>query len=129
MKKISIWIIAYMISMTSCQHQSSEYDATGTFEATEIIVSAETSGKLIFFNAEEGKLLQKGEHVGLIDTVQLYLQKLQLQANIKSVDYQRPDIQKQIASTQKRIEQAELEKQRVENRLKSDAANRKQLDD
>lgn len=75
MKKISIWIIAYMISMTSCHHQSSEYDATGTFEATEIIVSAETSGKLIFFNADEGKLLQKGEHVGLIDTVQLYLQK------------------------------------------------------
>ena len=56
MKKISIWIIAYMISMTSCHHQSSEYDATGTFEATEIIISAETSGKLIFFNAEEGKL-------------------------------------------------------------------------
>ncbi len=129
MKTTGIWITLLATIVTSCQNHTLDYDATGTFEATEIIVSAETSGKLVYLDANEGRQLQKGEEIGLIDTVQLYLRKRQLQANMKSVDYQRPDIQKQIASTRQRIEQAEREKKRVENLLKSDAANRKQLDD
>ena len=129
MKKISIWTVLWLVTLTSCKDQSATYDATGTFEATEIIVSAEATGKLIHFDADEGKQLQKGEEVGLVDTTQLYLQKRKLLANMKSVEYQRPDIQKQIASIRERIEQAQSEKKRVENLLKSDAANQKQLDD
>ena len=128
MKTTGIWITLLATIVTSCQNHTLDYDATGTFEATEIIVSAETSGKLVYLDANEGRQLQKGEEIGLIDTVQLYLWKRQLQANMKSVDYQRPDIQKQIASTRQRIEQAEREKKRIENLLKSDAANRKQLE-
>ena len=105
------------------------FDATGTFEATEVIVSAEASGKLIHFRADEGVQLTCGEEVGLIDTVQLHLQKMQLLANRKSVDTQRPDIGKQIAATRQQIAKAEQEKSRVERLLQSNAANRKQWDD
>ena len=113
--------MAVIATLPSACNSEKEYDATGTFEATEIIVSSEASGKLFYLNAEEGTRLSQGTEIGLVDTVQLYLKKLQLQASMKSVDKQRPDIRKQIA--------AKRERARVENLLKANAANQKQLDD
>ena len=121
--------IMLAIGLMGCQRNTENFDATGTFEATEVIVSAEASGKLIHFRADEGVQLTCGEEVGLIDTVQLHLQKMQLLANRKSVDTQRPDIGKQIAATRQQIAKAEQEKSRVERLLQSNAANRKQWDD
>lgn len=113
----------------ACGDGKSSYDATGTFETTEVLVSSEAAGKLLNFDVEEGMQLTAGKEVGLIDTVQLYLKKLQLQASMKSVESQRPDFNKQIAATKQQIATAEREKRRVENLLKAGAANQKQLDD
>lgn len=128
MKPLYLFALATLVGLSACR-TSGEYDATGTFEATEIIVSAEANGKLFFLDAEEGTRLTRGAEVGLIDTVQLYLKKLQLLASMKSVEKQRPDIQKQIAATREQIATAERERARVENLLKANAANQKQLDD
>lgn len=129
MKITNVIGIALAIALTGCRNSTKDFDATGTFEATEVIVSAEAAGKLIHFRADEGIKLTCSEEAGLIDTVQLHLQKLQLLANRKSVDTQRPDIGKQIAATRQQIAKAEQEKARVERLLQSNAANRKQLDD
>ena len=99
---------------SACGNGAPKYDATGTFETTEVLVSAEASGRLLYFDIEEGMLLKAGEEVGVVDTVQLYLKKLQLEASLKSVEEQRPDILKQVAATKE---------------LKVGAANQKQLDD
>ena len=113
---------------SACGNGTPKYDATGTFETTEVLVSAEASGRLLYFDIEEGMLLKAGEEVGVVDTVQLYL-KLQLEASLKSVEEQRPDILKQVAATKEQISAAERERNRVANLLKVGAANQKQLDD
>ena len=114
---------------SACGNGAPKYDATGTFETTEVLVSAEASGRLLYFDIEEGMLLKAGEEVGVVDTVQLYLKKLQLEASIKSVEEQRPDILKQVAATKEHISAAGRERNRVANLLKVGAANQKQLDD
>ena len=101
----------------------------GTFEATEIIVSAEQTGKLMYFDAEEGAKVAKGEQVGLIDTVQLQLRAMRLGATKEVYASQRPDINKQLAVTKQQLEKAELEVKRYSALVRDDAANRKQLDD
>lgn len=118
-----------LLFLSACSGSTSEYDATGTFEATGVVVSAEASGKLLSFDIEEGSMLKSGQEVGIIDTVQLYLKKLQLEAGIKSVEGQRPDILKQVAAIEEQIVQAKRERERVANLLRVGAANRKQLDD
>lgn len=118
-----------ILLLISCTAGLPHYDATGTFEATEVIVSAEASGKLLCMDIEEGIPLKAGQEVGIIDTVQLYLKKLQLEASAKSVEDQRPDILKQVAATQEQIVQARRERDRIANLLRVGAANRKQLDD
>ena len=115
----SLKLFPFLFLLAACTGGAPKYDATGTFEATEVIVSAEASGRLLSFDIEEGTTLKDGQEVGIIDTVQLYLKKLQLEASVKSVEGQRPDILKQVAAT----------RDRVSNLLRVGAANQKQLDD
>ncbi len=130
MKRIkTITGLAILVTITACGNGTPHYDATGTFEATEVTVSSEAAGKILQLDLEEGNRLTAGMQVGLIDTVQLYLRKLQLEASMKSVENQRPDLAKQIAATKQQIATAEREKHRVENLLQAGAANQKQLDD
>ncbi len=69
----------------SCQHKNGNADAYGVFESTEITVSSENNGKILFFDAEEGKIYQKGDLLGCIDTMQLYLQMMQIESSMKAV--------------------------------------------
>ena len=118
-----------VLSLVACSKGGMEHDAMGTFEATEIIVSAEQTGKLMYFDAEEGAELTKGEQVGLIDTVQLQLRAMQLGVTKEVYASQRPDINKQIAVTRQQLEKAELEVKRYSALVRDNAANRKQLED
>ena len=121
--------LALAPALLSCSGSLPDYDATGTFEATEVLVSAEAQGRLMAFDVEEGDSLRAGQEVGVVDTVQLHLQKLQLEASMKSVERQRPDILKQVAATKEQISQAERERNRLASLLKVGAANQKDLDD
>ena len=116
-------------SMNSCKKKKNQADAYGVFEATEIIVSSESNGKLLSFDVKEGDSYEKGEEIGLIDTTQLYLQMMQLDASMKAALTRRPDIPSQIKTLQDKLITLEKEKIRVENLVAANAAGSKQLDD
>ncbi len=128
MKKI--WfIISAAIVFGSCSNEENTFDATGTFEAKEIIVSTGVAGKIIALNTDEGEQVDANKTVGMIDTTQLYLKKQQLQAQIKAVLSKQPDINTQIASLQEQIKTANSEKIRIDNLLNAGVATQKQADD
>ena len=118
-----------ILLLSSCSKKDGDYDASGSFEAIEIIVSSEASGKIKYLNIMEGQQLEKGEQVGLIDSTQLYLQKMNLLSNVKGVRSQQPNIAAQTASIKEQISTMEREKQRITNLIKANAATQKQLDD
>lgn len=128
MKQLFIITIIAFIAL-SCNQNGFDHDASGTFEATEIIISAEASGKIEEFNVTEGDFLKNGQYLGYIDTTQLYLKKLQLQATTKAITVKRPDISLQIAATKDQIAKAELDKRRIENMFRDNASTQKQVDD
>lgn len=120
--------VLFALIVSGCRN-GNDYDASGTFEATEVVVSSEATGKLLQFDVTEGQLLKAGEQVGFADTVQLWLKKRQLQTNVKAVNSRYMDITKQIAATKQQIATQQRERQRYESLLKDNAANQKQLDD
>lgn len=128
MKKIAFAITTALFLM-SCGQKEQVYDASGTFEAVETIVSAEATGTIKTLNLAEGQVLKAGETIGYIDTTQLYLKKKQLRAQINVVLGKKPDVPAQIAAYQEQLKQANREQQRIINLLKADAATPKQLDD
>lgn len=129
MKAINYILPLFLLVFYSCDSGENQKDATGVFEATEIIVSAESSGKLLSFTINEGDVLKKGQSTGQIDSTQLYLNKLQVEASKAAVLSSRPDIQSQLNATEREIEKLEFEKKRIEKLLEGDVATQKQLDD
>lgn len=113
----------------ACSKDENVYDASGTFEAVETIVSAEATGLITALNIEEGQPLKQGLTVGYIDSTQLYLKRKQLQAQIRAVLSKKPNVSAQLAALIEELQQAEREQRRIASLLKSDAATPKQLDD
>ena len=104
-------------------------DAAGTFEADEITVSSEATGKIEWLDLTEGQQLQAGQAVGQIDTVQLFLQKQQLEESIMFLEGSMPDIDRQTSAMRSRLKQQLREKDRIERLLEDDAATPKDLED
>lgn len=115
--------------LASCTNDRNAYDASGTFEAVETIISAEANGVIKELNIQEGQNLAAGQLVGYIDSMQLHLKKRQLQAQIGAVLSRKPNVAVQLAALQEQLRQAIREQQRIANMVKSDAATPKQLDD
>jgi len=129
MKNILILISLSVILLSGCSNDKQKSDAYGNFEATETIVSSESSGKLYELNVEEGQIIDANKIVGYIDTSQLYLKKLQLaqQKNTTRTKFKNVSSQISVLQEQKRV--AIRERDRVERLIKDNAATGKQLDD
>lgn len=127
-KYIMGWMFV-ALSLASCTEKGKEYDATGTFEATEVTVAAEQNGKLLQLDVNEGDRIAEGRQVALTDTVQLYLKARQIGATKLVYASQRPDMDKQVAATRQQLAKAKEEYDRFAALVKDGAANRKNLDD
>jgi HlyD family secretion protein len=135
--KTGIYITAlFIITLAGCKGKENAFDASGTFEADEVIVSSELAGKIISFTVEEGQSIAKDSSVGLIDAQNLSLQKEQVEETIKALREKTSDVspqikmlQDQLAVQQSQLDNLQHEKKRIENLLKQDAATSKQLDD
>lgn len=124
-----LYCMICMVLFTACSHTVGENDAMGTFETTEIIVSAKVNGEIKKLNIEEGQVVNAYDMIGYIDTVQLSLKKEQLLATISATDSRRLDESRQIASLKQQISNLQRERERFVNLLQSNAATQKQVDD
>ena len=120
---------AAMLLAVSCSANRSSYDAEGYFESVEVTVSSEANGRILCFDAEEGSEVEAGAELGCIDTVQLYLTKLQLEKSGESLLENRPDVEKQTEAMREQLRTVRREKDRVARLLADGAATRKQMDD
>ena len=142
MKK-TLLIASLAIIVAACSKKEKEYDATGTFEATEVTISAEANGQLTLLSADEGQEVARGTVMGYVDKKQLELKKQQLEASLRQLDASRKqlaatrssndsrqlDLEKQLASILQQIANAQRERQRFSELYKDGAVARKQVDD
>ena len=128
MKTRSLIIIA-AIMLAGCRNKSDQPDAYGNFEATEVIVSAETGGRILQFTPVEGTDIGKGAEIALIDTTLFHLQKAEIDAGMKSVISRIVSISAQNDILDQQISNLNVNIARIENMLKDDAATKKQYDD
>lgn len=120
---------SFILALMACNSHKKNFDASGSFEAEETIISAEAAGVVKQLNVEEGQTLQAGQVLGYIDTVQLFLKKEQLIAQTAALLSKKPNTSVQLASLQQQLKTAEREKERISKLLQADAVATKQLDD
>ena len=127
--KIIALVAGIATMFTACNDNKVSFDASGSFEAEETIISSEATGTIKRFEIEEGQTLEAGQNIGYIDSLQLYLKKKQLEAQVIAILGKKPNISVQLSALQTQLKTAEKEKTRVANLVKGDAATPKQLDD
>ena len=128
MKSHNYILIISVLLFAACNNSEKKYDASGTFEATQTIISAEANGRLLAFTVEEGQTLDLGAYVGYIDSTQLFLRKQQLLAQIQATESQKPDISTQLAALKSQLAVAKKDQKRIQNMAAEDAATQQQLD-
>jgi HlyD family secretion protein len=127
--KNQLLIIVLLAVSVSCRNKTGEADAYGNFEATEVIISAETSGRIIDFEPDEGAIVVKNDLIALIDTTLLHLQRSEIDAGIKSIRTRISSINAQNDILNQQIENLNINIRRIQNMLKEEAATQKQYDD
>lgn len=125
--KLSVLLL--LLLAAGCSGGRNEYDACGQVEATDVVVSAESGGRIISLNVPEGAVLSKGECVGAIDSVQTYLQKMELIRRRQNAVSRIVDIDRQLAPQRSRLENLKVDRDRYVNLLAKDAGTQKQVDD
>lgn len=120
---------AALLALGSCTDRSREFDACGQIEATEVVVSAEANGRIIALQLTEGDKLTTDEVVGVIDSVQTYLQKEELVRKRSNTQTKWVDIDRQLASQYAQLNKLKSDRERYQALEAKDAATRKQVDD
>ena len=123
-----LFYVLPLLAIVSCNNEP-DYDAQGTFEATEIVLSSEGTGRILSFDVTEGEIINANSVVGVIDSLQLHLQREQLKAQKSALLSSLPDKEKQVASLRRQLAKQRTELQRVKNMLSDGAATTKQRDD
>jgi HlyD family secretion protein len=132
-----------LISLAACKGGDQEFDASGVFEADEVVISSEAVGKILRFEVEEGTSLKAGQVIGSVDCKNLSLQKAQVEASIGALGQKTNDAapqtqilreqlnsqQRQIATQREQLRVLERERKRLDNLVKAEAVPAKQLDD
>jgi HlyD family secretion protein len=138
-----LFLLFFVAGFFSCNNGNSKYDATGTFEAEEIIVSAEATGKILQLHVEEGANLIKDSVVGKIDPTAIELQKDQASSSVNALQQKTNDAapqvnilqsqiqlqNKQIGVYNEQLKTLQKEQQRFQKLVAADAVPAKQLDD
>ena len=132
----NLFLIFLLFLFPYCSSKKNTIDASGNFEADEVIVSSELNGQLLSFPVEEGDSLTQGQVVGNIEAVRIQLQKEQVEASIQSLVQKTYDVSPQVRllQDQLKVQQAQMdnllhERERLQRLIKADAATGKQLDD
>lgn len=128
MKKASLLILS-IFGLISCNDSSDKADGYGNFEATEITVSSESNGKIVFLNVDEGQELEGQKQVGLIDTLQLYFTKQELFAAKNTVTSKSGNVLSQKSVLAAQLQTARLEQKRIESMFAENAATKRQVDE
>jgi HlyD family secretion protein len=143
MKNKYFFLLMSLFYLGACTENTQNYDATGVFEADEVIISAEATGKLIEFGLTEGQTIKKGQTVAVIDCEQIKLQKKQMQSTVNAVGQKQNDpnpqinilkeqlipLERQVETQEEQVKVLEKERVRIDKLVKADAVPAKQLDD
>jgi HlyD family secretion protein len=128
MKNLILIQAALILLLADCSQKNNLSDAYGNFETKEIMVSAEASGKILQFDAEEGQIINAGDTIGYIDSIPIYLQKQQLKAAIEAIKSKKINISAQADVFQEQKKSLMVEKNRIERLFADGAATQQQMD-
>ena len=125
--RVNVFSVALLAGALAC-HGSDTPDAYGNFEADEVVVSAQTTGQLLWFTPVEGSQLHAGDVVALVDTMQLALERRQIMAQREATGARANEVGEQIDVFAVQRDVALRNYERTKRLFEQHAATAQQLD-
>ena len=122
-------LLLLLFALSACNETAPLADAYGNFEATSTTVSAQANGQLLYINVAEGEVIPAGKLIGLVDTTQLHLQRLQLEAQLRTFGKQVRTAAPDIAVYEDQKRNLIRERDRTKRLVDAKAATSRQLDE
>lgn len=127
-RRADIAVALFVIVGVAACGKAGEPDAYGSFEATEVVVAAQTSGPVQRFLVTEGQQVARGELVAVIDTTALSLDRAQLSAQRAAVTARLAEVGAQLRVLEVQREIAARSYERTKRLQSQQAATAQQLD-
>lgn len=124
----TLTMAAAMLVFAGCRNDI-EFDACGQIDAEQVTVSAEANGRILSLNVREGDVLEAGQMVGAVDSVQVALQIRELQQRKDGAKSRLIDIARQQKPQMDQLASYENDYRRYSALLEKNAATQKQVDD
>jgi HlyD family secretion protein len=119
-----------MIGFSACrENHAPGFAGSGTLEATEVSVSALTTGTVLRMTAEEGRAVVKEAVLAVIDVEKLVLQRAQLTAGLREVEAGRIAAEATIAQAEENFENTRARFNRTKALHARGSATQQQFDD
>jgi HlyD family secretion protein len=128
MKNIIPILLIASLFLTACTGDENSADAFGNFEATEIFVSAKSSGELTQFTVSKGDQIRKDQLLGIIDTTMMALQKEQLIARASSIKARLKEVDAQVMVLKAKLGNLNKNQDRLVKLVAGEAATQQSLD-
>lgn len=125
----SRYLLILLPFIAGCSDSTGEPDAWGNFEATEVIISSESSGRIVTIPSTEGDIVKAGDLAAITDTTMLLLQRDELKATKAGINSRLKLIDAQNEILFQQIRNLDINIERVRNMIRENAATQKQLDD
>lgn len=118
----------FALAVVAACNRGQKPDAYGNFEADEVVVSAQTTGQLLWFSPTEGSQLHSGDAVALVDTMQLALERKQIMAQRDATGARANEVTEQIGVLDVQRDVALRNYERTKRLFEQHAATAQQLD-
>jgi HlyD family secretion protein len=127
MKRI-LYLSIMLLALQAC-NEADRSDAYGNFEAVGVTVSAQANGQILHLDMMEGDIVNTGDTLGLIDTLDLHLKREQLNRNTGVLNARLRSIRSQLQVQEQQRKNLLVEKNRLDKLFEDGAATQKQMDD
>lgn len=120
--------VAATVIFAGCRNDI-DFDACGQVDAEQVTVAAEAGGRILSLNVKEGDVLESGQLLGAVDSVQTALQIKELEQRKEGARSRLVDIGRQQAPQKDQLANLENDYRRYSSLLANNAATQKQVDD
>jgi HlyD family secretion protein len=127
--EICVMLLA-ILWVAGCQEKlAPNFAGSGTLEATEVTVSALTTGTIFELTRDEGDTVKKQDLLAKIDVEKLVLQQGQLQASLKEIEAGRIAADAEISMASDNFNNVEIRYKRLKELYSRGSATQQQFDD
>jgi HlyD family secretion protein len=127
---IKACILSILVFALSCSNSNSnKLNFTGIIEGTSIKIPALTGGEVTSLFVEEGIVVQKGQLIAAIDTLDLSFQRQQLEGGLDEISLQREIAVTNLRRAKNDYDYVQEKYQRFENLLETESVSQQIVDD